>query len=332
MKTSSLDLTTTYLGLSLRSPIIPSASPLSMHLAGLQEMEKCGAGAVVLNSLFEYPYNIHSQHPDHYCEAIATAKRHLRIPIIASLNATTTDGWITLSRLIEKAGADALELNVYNLSLNPDIPSVEIENAYIEAVQAATSSVEIPVAVKLPPFFTNLARMTKALDQAGAKGLVFFNRFFQPDLDLEKKGRDFSLNLSSSVENRFSMNWISLLYRQTHIDLAASTGISTGNDVLKMILSGACTTQVCSILMRCGIGWLKTIHQELQDCMEAHQFPSLKEARGMFSHNVTTTSGRIELEEHRQALQGYSLINVPTWYDEEPLKVTSNGVMSNLMP
>ena len=228
MKTSSLDLSTTYLGLPLRSPLVPSASPLSDTLEGLQEMERCGAGAVVLSSLFQKPDTDQRRQIDHYCDRLITAKRHLRIPVLGSLNAMTVDGWTCLSRLIEKAGADALEFNIYNLSLDPDIASAEIESRYVEAVRAVTSTVRIPVAVKLPAFFTNLARMTEALHQAGAKGLVFFNRFYQPDLDLEKKARDFSLHLSDSADNRFSMNWISLLYRQTPIDLAASTGISTG--------------------------------------------------------------------------------------------------------
>lgn len=294
-----------------------------MRLDRLQEMEKCGAGAVVLHSLFEHPFNQNSSHPDHYFDQIVAAKRHLGIPVIASLNATTLEGWTSLSCLIEKAGADALELNVYHVDLDPDIPSAEIESAYIEAVRVVASTVRIPVAVKLPPFFTNLARMTKALDQAGAKGLVFFNRLFQPDLDLEKRGRDFSLNLSNSTENRYPMHWISLLYRQAGVDLAASTGIGTGRDVLKMILSGASATQMCSILMRCGIGWLETIDQELRNCMTEHQFPSLKEARGLLSHRALTEVDGIELEEYRQALQGYSLLNVPTWRDEAALVTTA---------
>jgi dihydroorotate dehydrogenase (fumarate) len=288
-------------------------------------MEEYGAGAVVLHSLFENPMHQNSPHPDCYSEQIVAAKKHLGIPVIASLNATTVDGWTTLSRLIEKAGADALELNVYHVDLDPDIPSAEIESTYIEAVRVVASTVRIPVAVKLPPFFTNLARMTKALDQAGAMGLVFFNRLFQPDIDLEKVGRDFSLNLSNSTENRYPMHWISLLYRQTGMDLAASTGIGTGRDVLKMILSGASATQVCSILMRCGIAWLETIDQELRNCMAEHHFPSLKEARGLLSHVVLTEADGIELEEYRQALQGYSLLNVPTWRDEEALKVNASG-------
>lgn len=324
MKTPPLDLSTTYLGLPLRSPIIPSASPLSDSLEGLQEMERCGAGAIVLRSLFEKPYDNPRRQLDHYFDQIVTAKRHLRIPIIASLNAMTLEGWASLSRLVEKAGADALELNVYNLSLDPDIPSAEIESCYVEVVRTVASTVRIPVAIKLPPFFTNLARMTKGLDQAGAKGLVFFNRLYQPDIDLEKRSRDFSLSLSESTENRFPMNSISLLYRQTSIDLAASTGISTGADVLKMILCGARATQVCSILMRCGIGWLETIEEELRSCMKAHNYPSLKEALGLLSHPAMTKPGEVEHEQYRQALQGYSMIDVPTWRDEVPLKVAPN--------
>jgi dihydroorotate dehydrogenase (fumarate) len=319
MQTSPLDISTTYLGISLHSPLIPSASPLSDDLEGLHEMERCGAGAVVLRSLFQEPYNRNERHPDHYFDQIVRAKEQLIIPVIGSLSATTIEGWVGLSRLIEKAGADALELNIYRISLDPDIPSADIERVYVEVTEAVTSAIKIPVALKLPPHFTNLARMTKGLKQAGAKGLVLFNRFYQPDLDLATMAPERSLNLSTSTENRLPRHSISLLYRQTHIDLAANTGIATGDDVLKMILSGARATQLCSILMKCGIGWLGTIEQELRDSMKEHNIRSLTEARGKLSHPVKTEPGEMEHEEYQEALQGYSSMYVPTWHDQAPL-------------
>jgi dihydroorotate dehydrogenase (fumarate) len=321
MQTSPLDISTTYLGLSLHSPLIPSASPLSEDLAGLQEMQRCGAGAVVLHSLFEAPYNKDAQPPERYFEEIANAKRHLKMPVIGSLNARSTEGWTNLSRQIEQAGADALELNVYHISLDPDMASEDIEKVYLEVVEEVVAEVDIPVAVKLPPHFTNLARMTKGLEQAGAKGLVLFNRFYQPDLDLATMAPDRSLNLSTSEENRLPRHSIALLYRQTHIDLAANTGISTGDDVLKMILSGASATQICSILMKCGIAWMETIEQELRDSMKEYKIESLKEVRGKVSTPVMTEPGEIEHREYYRALQGYSLIDVPTWIEEVPLNV-----------
>jgi len=315
MKTP-LDISTTYLGLKLRSPLVPSASPLSEHLDGLMEMERSGAGAVVLHSLFDEPYDKSHGHPDHYFKEIVAAKENLTIPVIASLNATSLDRWAKLAAQIETAGADALELNIYNLSLDPDVSAAEVEKTYLDVVRAVTRAVKIPVSVKLPPFFTNLAHMTKAFDEAGAKGLVLFNRFYQPDLDLTTMGPGYTLRLSKSPEMRFPMRWISLLYRQARIDLAASTGIRTGDDVLKMVLSGASATQLCSILLGCGIGWLETIEQELRDCMIEYNVPSLSQARGQLSHLVKVDPGEIEREEYRRALQGYSLIDVPSWKDE----------------
>jgi dihydroorotate dehydrogenase (fumarate) len=326
MNTSPLDLSTTYLDLPLRSPLVPSASPLSENLEGLQEMEKWGAGAVVLHSLFQEQYNRNARHPNHYCDEISEAKKRLHIPVIGSLNATTMEGWTGLAHMIERAGADALELNVYHLSLDPDMLSADIEKVYIEVIEAVTSTIKIPVAVKLPPFFTNLARMTKGLEQAGAKGLVLFNRFYQPDLDLATMAPDRSLDLSSPTENRLPRHAISLLYRQTHIDLAANTGINTGADVLKMILCGASVTQLCSILLKCGIGCLTTIEQELRDCMKEYGIQSLKEVRGKLSHPVITEPGEIEHEEYHKALQGYPSQYVPSWHDQEPLKISPNRI------
>ena len=174
MSTSIQDITVNYLGLELCSPLIPSASPLGEHVSALQEMENCGAGAVVLPSLFEDPYERSPRHPDFYFEEISKAKSVLKIPVIASLSANTTEGWKNLSRQIVDAGADALELNIYHLSLSPDVPAADVEQGYIDVVETVTENIKIPVAVKLPPFFTNLAHLGNRLNQAGAKGLVLF--------------------------------------------------------------------------------------------------------------------------------------------------------------
>jgi len=316
------DISTTYLGLELRSPLIPSASPLSEHLDGLLEMERCGAGAIVLHSLFEEPYQEIPHHVDRYVDEVIIAKRHLQIPVIASLNAGTAGGWIRLARTLEKAGADALELNIYSLSLSADTPSADIEKAYVNIVRAVTAAIEIPVAVKIPPFFTNLALMTRQLEEAGAKGLVLFNRFYQPDLDLLSMGPGYSLRLSTASENRLPLRWISLLYQQVRLDLVASTGIRTGGDVLKMILSGASTVQICSVLLQRGIPWLEVIEQDLRQWMDTCHVTSLKEARGLLARSLKEEPGQVEREEHRCALQGYSRIDVPSWRDEIPLRVS----------
>jgi len=182
MSAPACDISTHYLGLDLCSPLIPSASPLGGTTEALVEMENCGAGAVVLPSLFEQPYERHPFHPDYYFEKIVAAKAALKIPVIASLNASTPEGWAKLATEIEKAGADALELNIYHLSLDSDLPSARIEQAYIDVVKTVTETVKIPVAVKLPPFFTNLALLGRELTEAGASGwcfsIVFINRMW----------------------------------------------------------------------------------------------------------------------------------------------------------
>jgi dihydroorotate dehydrogenase (fumarate) len=323
MKTAALDISTSYLGMELRSPLIPSASPLSEHTDAIAEMESCGAGAVVLHSFFENSQEHGKRDPEAYCEEIARAKERVKIPIIASLSATTLEGWINTAASMAHAGADALEMNIYHLSLSPDVPSARVEDYYVDVVRAVTTAVKIPVAVKLPPFFTNLAYMAKALEEVGADGLVLFNRFYQPDVDLLSMGPGYTLRLSSGAENRLPLRWISLLYRQAYLSLAASTGIRTGPDVLKMILCGASATQVCSILLQRGVPWLRVIEQDLRQWMNIANLNSLKEARGILSHRVAEDPQEIEREEYRKALQGYSRIDVPSWRDEAPIHTQS---------
>jgi dihydroorotate dehydrogenase (fumarate) len=317
MKTPALDISTNYLGLELRSPLIPSASPLSEHTDAIVDMENCGAGAVVLHSLFENPQDNGQSDPEAYCEEIIQAKKRVKIPVIASLSANSMDGWINLASSLAHAGADALELNIYHLSLSSDVPSGKVEAHYVEVVRAVSTIVKIPVAVKLPPFFTNLAYVAKALEEAGADGLVLFNRFYQPDIDLLSMGPGYTLRLSNGAENRLPMRWISLLYRQAYLSLAASTGIRTGPDVLKMILCGASATQVCSILLQRGIPWLRVIEQDLRQWMNIANVTSLKETRGLLSHRVVEDPQEVEREEYRRALQGYSRIDIPNSYRDE---------------
>ena len=323
MNPPSCDLSTHYLGLNLRSPLIPSASPLTNKIESLMEMDRCGAGAVVLPTLFEHPLEIAVCSPSDYFAKITTAKAGLNIPVIASLNADTPQGWTNLAVGIEKAGADALELNIYHMTLSSKVPSPDVEQAYIDVVKAVAQVVKIPVSVKLPPFFTNLAFLGKELTKAGAAGFVLFNRFYQPDVDLLSMGPGYTLRLSTSAENRLSLRWISLLYQQEIGYLAASTGIRTGADVLKMILSGASATQLCSVLLQKGVPWLKEIEAELIQWMGTCKIRSLKEARGMLSHQCMKNPGQIERDEYRKALQGYALIDVPTWHDEVPVQADS---------
>jgi len=239
--------------------------------------------------------------------------------VIASLGANTLKGWSEFATLIEKAGADALELNIYNLSIDPDMAPAEIEAGYVHAVQAVTRATKLPVAVKMPPYFTSLAYMAKAIGHAGAAGLVLFNRFYQPDIDILTMGSSNTLRLSTSAENRFPLRWLALLYRQVQIDLAASTGIRSGEDVLKMVLNGACATQVCSVLLQRGIPWLREIEEELRQAMRSASLSSLLEARGVLSCQVSKEPGEIERAEYRKALQGYSLSQLPVIHDDMPI-------------
>lgn len=312
MNTSATDITTHYLGLSLRSPLVPSASPITDRIESLQEMERCGAGAVILPSLFEEPYDRDALQPAEYLDKIKAAREHVAIPVIASLNASSLKGWAEYAAMIEKAGANAIELNIYNLSLDPDVPPSCIEEGYVNAVKAVAQAVKIPIAVKLPPYFTSLAYIAKLLREAGARGLVCFNRFYQPDIDLLTLGSTYMLRLSTAAENRFPLRWISLLYQRVQIDLAASTGIRSGEDVLKMVLSGASATQVCSVLMQRGIPWLRKIEQELREAMEESGYSSLSQVRGSFSSQVSGEPGEAERDEYRKALQGYILSQSPS--------------------
>ena len=297
----------------LRNPLIAAASPLSRSLTALQELEFRGAGAVVFHSLFEEASVLNCASRPEYCEKINRAKNKLHIPIIGSLSATTSKGWAELAREIEGAGADALELNIYESRLSTTAPSAVIEDLYIEAVRNVVSAVKIPVSVKLPPFFTSLAYVCKELEEAGARGLVLFNRFYLPDMNLHDFTANHSLKWSSSHENRLSLRWISLLYRPIQADLVANTGIRTGDDALKMILAGAAATEVCGVLLQRGISWLEVLVEELQGALVRAQLKSVSEARGKRSHRYTERPGAIEREEYENALQGYSHFESPAW-------------------
>jgi dihydroorotate dehydrogenase (fumarate) len=296
--------------------LVVAASPLSRHIEALQEMENYGAGAVVLHSLFEEPLVSDPRNVDNYLEHVALAKRRLKIPVIASLNAVSTQGWASLATSIEMAGASALELNIYQMTISVTASSSQIEAHYLEAARAVTSAIKIPVAVKMHPYFTNVAFMARELEEAGVKGLVLFNRFYQPDLDLKTMGPGHSLRLSTAAESRLSRRWISLLYRPIQADLIASTGIRSGDDVLKMILSGAAATQICSVILQRGIPCLGVLEDELRQAMRKCRITSLKGVRGELAHRCTEVASSIEREEYQMALQGYSQFDAPSWHDE----------------
>jgi len=276
-----MDLSTTYLGLKLRSPLLPAASPLSEEIDTIKEMEDAGAAGVVLYSLFEEQLRSdsaelarHLEHgtesfaealtyfpepeefrlgPEEYLAHISKAKAAVKMPIIASLNGSSVGGWTQYAKGIQQAGADALELNIYYIPTDMDRTSSEIEQTYLDILRAVKSVVSIPVAVKLSPFFTNFANMARRLEQAGANGLVLFNRFYQPDIDLESLEVKPNILLSTPMAMRVPLRWIALLYGKVHASLAATSGIHRASDVLKMLMAGADATMLCSALIRHGV-------------------------------------------------------------------------------
>ncbi|MFW6184254.1 MAG: dihydroorotate dehydrogenase-like protein, partial [Chloroflexota bacterium] len=278
-----MDLATTYLGLELKNPIVPSSSPLSRHISSLRRLEDAGAGAIVLYSLFEEEINLESKTlnnyltqgtdiypesldffpeastyrmvgPDAYLEHISRAKEALDIPIIASLNGVSTGGWIEYARKIEEAGADALELNIYYIPTQTDLSGAEVEQIYIDVLRDVKATVDIPIAMKLSPYFSAMANMAERLTSEGADGLVLFNRFYQPDLDLENLDVVPNLVLSNSHELRLPLRWIAILYGRVGADLALTTGVHNEIDVLKGLAAGASVTMLASELLQNGIG------------------------------------------------------------------------------
>lgn len=307
-----MDLSTTYLGMKLKNPIVPSASPLSRSLSNIRRLEDSGAAAIVLYSLFEEELNFESRTldryltegtesyaealsyfpeaptyqaigPDSYLEHIHRAKSTVDIPIIASLNGVSTGGWIHFAKQIEGAGADALELNIYYLPTNVELTSVEVEKIYFDLLRDIKSEIEIPVAMKLSPYFSATAYMMKQLDTLGADGLVLFNRFYQPDLDLENLEIVPHLVLSSSVDLRLPLRWIAILYGRLNADLALTSGVHTAEDALKGVAAGASVIQMASELLKNGMGRIGEILDEMNQWLEENEYDSLDILKGSLS-------------------------------------------------
>src|SRR6266513_4506012 len=280
-----MDLTTNYLGLSLRSPLVPSASPLSEKIDNIRAMEQAGAAAVVFHSLFEEQIDANVPEfridPNTYLENLTQAKRAVGIPIIGSLNCTTLGGWISYARRITEAGADALELNIYRIPTRPDVTGSTIENIYIETVRSIRAATKIPLAIKLSPYFSIFANMAISLDDLNVDGLVLFNRFYQPDIDLEKMEVTPNFTLSTPADMRLPLRWIGILFGQMRANLAATSGIYQANDVIKMVMAGADVTMLCSALMRHGIQHIQHIEMEMAVWMKEHSYNSLSEVKGI---------------------------------------------------
>lgn len=307
------DLRTTYLGLELRNPVVPSASTLSARIDNLKRLQDAGAAAVVFQSLFEEQIEHdeiqmhralemgsessaeattylaemedYNTGPDEYLRHLESSKRELEIPVIGSLNGSSRGGWVRYAKLIEDAGADALELNIYLIAADPDRTGEEVERQYLDLVSEVRSSVTIPLAVKIGPFFSSIGHMARRLVEAGADGLVLFNRFMQPDIDLETLSVDPTLHLSSSEELRLPLRWIAVLHGRVPCSLAATTGVHTADDALKMLLAGADVTMMASALFRNGPEHVATVLAGIGSWLDEHEYDSVEQMKGSVSQS-----------------------------------------------
>ena len=330
-----MDLKTKYMGLTLRSPLVVSASPLSEYIQNIKMMEEAGAGAVVLYSLFEeqirleqHELHYHTTHgtesyaeslsyfpdmdeykmgPEEYLNHIRKAKETVKIPIIASLNGSTIGGWTEYAKEMEKAGADAIELNVYYIPTDMELSGANVEQTYIDILRSVKSSINIPVAIKLSPYFSNMANMARRLDDAGANALVLFNRFYQPDVDLEEFEVVPNVQLSTSSAQRLPMRWIAILKDRIAADLAATSGVHTGLDAVKMLLVGANVVMMCSALLKHGIFHLQNVEKHLIEWMEKNGYESVEEMIGIMSQQKTPDPGTFERAQYMKALTYYKL-------------------------
>jgi dihydroorotate dehydrogenase (fumarate) len=333
---TNMDLTTTYLGHKLDSPLVASASPLSETVDGIKRLEDAGAGAVVLFSLFEeqlrqeqlalhhfltYGTESHAEALSYfpepkefrvdshsYLDLIRKAKTAVNIPIIGSLNGTTPGKWVKFAKEIENAGADALELNLYNVPTDLDMPGSQVEQNDVEVVNAVCSAISIPVAVKLSPFYSNMANMAKRFDEAGTSALVLFNRFYQPDIDLETLEVYPHILLSTPQSQRLPMRWIAILYGRISADLAATGGIHTGLDAAKMLLAGATVTMMASALLENGSHHLHTVESELRAWMAQNEYESVAQMRGALSQQHAEDPSAYERAQYMKALTYYKPI------------------------
>jgi len=329
-----MDLSTTYLGMELRTPLVPSASPLSAEIDNIKRMEDAGASAVVLHSLFEeqlrleryelyhhlsYSTNSFAEAlsffpeptefhvgPEVYLEHIRQAKEEVDIPVIASLNGISVEGLLDYSQQIEQAGADALELNLYYIPTDMALTSDQIESTYINILKTIKSKINIPVALKLSPFFSNMSYAAKRFEESGADGLVLFNRFYQPDIDLETLEVRPNIILSTPQALRLPLTWIAILYGRVSTDLAATSGIHTAEDVIKMLMVGANITMLCSVLLRDGIERITSIEQGMRDWMEEHEYESVQQMRGSMSQANCEDPAAFERSQYMRGLLSYA--------------------------
>jgi dihydroorotate dehydrogenase (fumarate) len=329
-----VDLTTTYLGLKLKNPLVASAAqPVSDKVEKVKRLEEAGIGAVVMYSLFEEQIIHESLELDHYLsvgseispevtsyypqtgnftlapeayiEAVNKTKKAVNIPVIGSLNGVSTGGWIKYARKIEEAGADALELNLYYLATDPNITASELEENYVTLVGDVCKSIKIPVAVKLSPFLTAIPNITKRLANAGAKGLVLFNRFYQPDIDLESLEIVPNLVLSNPNDMRLPLRWVAILYGRIQADLAITGGVHSAEDVLKSMMAGASVAMMTSELLQKGFGRIPTLLSEIDKWMVEHEYTSVQQMKGSLSQKSIKNPAAFERANYMKTLNSF---------------------------
>ena len=329
-----VDLSTHYLGLKLAHPLVPSASPLSKDIDSARRLEDAGASALVMYSLFEEKIVAEQQqmqrflvdqaighgeadsfHPrshqlktyqEHYLEQVQKLKSALAIPVIASLNGTSLSGWLEYGLQLQQAGADALELNIYHLAANAEDSSEDVENRYLTILQTLKAQVSIPITMKLSSQFSSPLHFAKRLEAAGASGVVLFNRFYQPDIDLETLEVLPTLELSSSSEALLRIRWAALLYGRTQLSLAVTGGFHQSTDVIKALLAGADVVHLCSVLLKQGVGRLSEILSELEQWLDEHDYESIEQLKGSVSQQHAIDPSAYERANYVQVLDNYS--------------------------
>jgi dihydroorotate dehydrogenase (fumarate) len=328
-----VDLTTTYMGMKLKNPVLPSASPLSADLDTIKRMEDAGAAAVTLHSLFEEQIEFEAEaldhclhhgtdsfaealsyfpavheyrrEPDDYVEHIRKAKEAVDIPIIPSLNGISPGGWTSFAKRFEEAGADAVELNVYFIATSFHLMSYDVEDLYVKLLREVKKQVGIPVAMKLSPYFSAMPNMASLLDAEGADALVLFNRFYQPDLDIEELEVTPNLQLSTSAEMRLPMRWIAILYGHVDCSMALTSGIHSSQDVVKALMVGADVANVCSVLLEEGVGKITELVEGVTTWMEEHEYESVEQMKGSMSHKSVPEPAAFERANYMKVLNSY---------------------------
>jgi len=328
------DLSTNYLGLNLKNPLVVAASPLSKELETIKELEDAGAGAVVMYSLFEEQIEHESKALDHflnqgtesyaealsyfpemesynvgpesYLELIQSAKKSVNIPVIGSLNGSSNGGWINFAKKIEQAGADALELNIYYIPTELDVTSTNLEDSYVDLVADVKKELNIPLSVKLSPYFTALPHFATRLVKAGADGLVLFNRFYQPDLDVETLEVKPNLVLSTSQELRLPLRWVAILYGRVNTDLALTSGVHSAVDMVKAVMAGANVTMIASELLQNGPSRIEELLKDLERWLETYEYKSVQQMMGSMSQKNVADPAAFERANYMKALNSFN--------------------------